>query len=86
VASLVTGIVGLVLGLCGFFGFFGVVGIVGLAGVVCGVLARRDIRGSAGARSGDGMALAGIVTGSIGVLAAVANLALIVAVVSATAT
>lgn len=83
IASLVTGILGTVLGLCGFFGFFGVVGIIGLGGIICGALAKKEIRRSGGAKTGDGMALAGIITGSIGVAIALANVALFVVVVGA---
>jgi hypothetical protein len=82
VASMVTGIVGVVLGFCGFFGFFGFVGLIGIAGVICGVLAKQDIRRSGGAKTGDGMALAGIITGAVGAAIGVANIALIAFVVS----
>lgn len=82
VASMVTGIVGVVLGFCGFFGFFGFVGLIGIAGIVCGVLAKKDIRRSGGAKTGDGMALAGIITGAVGAVIGLANIALIVFVVT----
>lgn len=56
------------------------VGILGPLPVVLGVLARREIAGSGGRQRGDGMALAGIVTGA---LALVISLLVVVAVVVA---
>ena len=61
-ASLITGIATLVFSLC-CLGFLGVIAIV------LGVKARKEIRLSAGAQSGDGLALGGIVTGAVAVLA-----------------
>ncbi|MDX6300701.1 MAG: hypothetical protein QOF53_1915, partial [Nocardioidaceae bacterium] len=71
VAALWTGIGLLVLSLCG-------VGVFGIVPIVLGVKARREIRASSGQQTGDGMALAGVITGA---LAFVVSLALIVGVV-----
>jgi hypothetical protein len=71
VAALWSGIGLLVLSLCG-------VGVFGVVPIVLGVKARSEIRASGGQQTGDGMALAGIITGA---LASVVSLALIVGVV-----
>jgi hypothetical protein len=71
VAALWTGIGLLVLSLCG-------VGVFGIVPIVLGVKARGEIRASGGQQTGDGMALAGVITGA---LAFVVSLALIVGVV-----
>ena len=55
-------VVALVCGLASFV----VCPLIGIAGIVTGVQARRQIAQSAGAEKGDGMALAGIITGAIG--------------------
>jgi hypothetical protein len=39
-------------------------GVGWIAGIVCGVIARRQIRASGGAQTGDGVALAGIIVGA----------------------
>lgn len=44
-------------------------GLGSLAGLVLGVMARREIRRAEGGQSGDGVALAGIVIGALGLLA-----------------
>lgn len=68
-AALITGVSTLVLSWCCGFGILGVVAIV------LGVKARGEIRMSGGRQDGDGMALAGIITGAaaivIGLLALV---------------
>jgi uncharacterized protein DUF4190 len=57
----------LVLGLISLVGIFCYIGLfVGIPAIILGALARRDIRRSGGAVGGSGMALAGIITGSIG--------------------
>jgi hypothetical protein len=61
-ASLVTGIASLVLSWCCGLG------IVGVVAIVLGVKARAEIRASGGQQEGDGLALAGIVTGTIAVV------------------
>jgi hypothetical protein len=61
IASLVTGLVGLLTFCCGFFV------VTSIVAIVLGFLARKDIRASDGQLKGDGMALAGIITGCIGV-------------------
>ncbi len=43
-------------------------GLVGIVPVLLGIRARREIRERQGAQSGDGIALAGIITGAIAVL------------------
>lgn len=75
-ASLITGISTLVLSpCCGM-------GIVGVVAVVLGVKARREIRDSGGFQSGDGMALAGIVTGALAILVGIATVVLIVGLIA----
>jgi hypothetical protein len=71
-ASLVTGIATLVLSWCCGFGIAGVVPIV------LGVKARNEIRASGGRQSGDGMALAGIITGACAIVLGVLLLALVI--------
>lgn len=71
IASLVTGLVGLITLCCGFFV------ISSIVGVVLGVLARRDIRASNGTLGGGGMALTGIISGAVGIVAVVVWLALV---------
>jgi hypothetical protein len=64
IVSLIAGIVGLTL-----------LPIVGsIAAVITGYMARKEIRASAGAISGDGMALAGLIMGWIGVALSVVGL------------
>lgn len=53
-------IVSLIAGICGLF-FFG-----SLIAVICGHIARANIRDSHGMQTGDGMALGGLVLGYIG--------------------
>lgn len=60
-ASLVTGIVSVVLSWCPGLG------VVGVVAIVLGVKARNEIQASGGTQQGDGLALGGIVTGSIAV-------------------
>ena len=73
-AALVTGVTTLVLAWCVGFG------LVGLLAVFLGVRARQEIRASGGRQTGDGIALAGIVTGTIA--AVVGLLALVVIIVA----
>ena len=61
-ASMVTGISSLVLSWCCGLG------LVGIVAVVLGVKARAEIQASRGSQDGDGMALAGIVTGAVAAL------------------
>ena len=75
-ASLVTGIATLVLSWCCGFGVAGVVAIV------LGVKARNEIRASGGRQSGDGMALAGIITGACAIAFAVLVLALVIVAIA----
>lgn len=63
ILSMVAGIVSIV-GSCLCCG----VGVAGIAAIVLGILGQREIRQSNGAKSGSGMAIAGIVTGVIGLL------------------
>ncbi len=70
--ALITGISSLVLfWCCGL-------GIAGVVAIVLGVKARNEIRAGGGAQSGDGMALAGIVTGAIAVVLGVLALAFLI--------
>jgi hypothetical protein len=57
-------------------------GLVGLVAIVLGVKARREVRLSGGRLHGDGLALAGIVTGLVAVVLGVLVLVLAVAFVS----
>jgi hypothetical protein len=52
-------------------------GLLGLVAVVLGVKARSEIRMSGGRQDGDGMALAGIITGAVAALIGLLALALI---------
>ena len=40
-------------------------GLGSIAGIVCGVLARNQIKASNGLEKGDGLALAGIIVGAV---------------------
>lgn len=60
VASLVTGIVSLVLCCAGV--------IPGIFAIVSGAVARKQVAASGGRQSGEGMAVAGLVTGIIGTI------------------
>ncbi len=53
-------------------------GILGLVPIVLGVMARGEIRRNGGQQGGDGMAIAGIVMGSIAVVLSIAFIVLIV--------
>ena len=59
IASLVLGILSLLMFCCCGFVF-------GIPGIVCGHVARAQIRESDGAQTGDGIALAGLIVGYIG--------------------
>jgi hypothetical protein len=72
IASLVTGLVGLLTICCGFFVISSVVGIV------MGILARKDIRQSGGQLKGEGMAMAGLITGAVGVALLILSIILVV--------
>lgn len=72
-ASLVIGVSTLVLSWCCGFG------VLGALAVALGVKARREIRMSQHWQTGDGLALAGIVTGAVAVLFGLAALVLVVA-------
>jgi hypothetical protein len=77
-AALITGLTTLVLSWCCGLGIAGVVAIV------LGVKARNEIRASGGHQEGDGMALAGIITGAVAVVLGLVVLAfIIIALVSA---
>ena len=72
IASLVVSVVAMV-GLCGY----GLGGYLGIVGLVLGVVARRQIRERG--NGGDGLALAGVIVGSIATaIAVLATLALVV--------
>ena len=72
VAALWTGIGALVLTLCCG------AGVLGLVPIVLGVKARSEIRATGGQQDGDGMAVAGIVTGAVAVVLSIAFIAVIV--------
>jgi hypothetical protein len=48
--------------------WLGLFGIGGIIGIIAGIVARNEIAASRGAQSGDGLALAGIILGSVNVL------------------
>jgi hypothetical protein len=76
-ASLITGLVTLVLSWCCG------AGLLGLVAVVLGVKARGEIRMCGGRQDGDGMALAGIITGAVAAVIGLLAIAVIgVALVS----
>jgi hypothetical protein len=54
------------------------IGILGVVPIVLGVKARNEIRASGGQQAGDGMALAGIITGAVAVLLGIVTLVVIV--------
>ena len=72
IAAMWTGIGALALTLCCG------AGVLGLLPIVLGVKARSEIRASGGHQEGDGMALAGIITGAFAVLLSVVVIAAIV--------
>ncbi len=74
-AALWTGI-GLLVTSCCLLGFLGFIPIL------LGVRARREIRESGGQQGGDGMALAGIITGAVAIVISLLALALLVGVVA----
>jgi hypothetical protein len=77
VAAMWTGIGALVLTFCCGGGILGVVPIV------LGVKARKEIRAGGGQQEGDGMALAGIITGAIAIVLSLVVIAFIVIAVVA---
>lgn len=77
-AALITGITTLVLSWCCGFG------VLGLAAVVLGMKGRSEIRRSGGTQSGEGIALAGIVTGAIAVVVGLVTLVVVVVVIAGT--
>jgi len=79
-AALWTGIGSIVLTLCCGLGILGVVPIV------LGVKARGEIRAAGGQQEGDGMALAGIITGAVAIVLSLAFIAVIaISILSGTA-
>jgi hypothetical protein len=71
-AALWTGIASLVLVFCCGLG------ITGILPIVLGVKARAEIRATGGQQEGDGMALAGIITGAVAVVLSLVVIAVIV--------
>ena len=74
-ASMITGVSTLVLSWCCGLGLLGVVA------VFLGIRARTEIRLSGGAESGEGLAVAGIVTGVLAALIGLLTVVLVVLVV-----
>lgn len=74
-AAMVTGVSSLVLSWCCGLG------VLGLVAVFLGVRARTEIRLSAGTQSGDGLAIAGIVTGALATVVGLLVVVLVVLVV-----
>lgn len=70
VASMVTGLVGLLTLCCGLFV------ASSIAAIVLSVLAKKDIRSSNGQLKGEGMALTGLITGIIGIALIVLSIVL----------
>lgn len=66
IIALVAGIVSIPAMCC-----YGVGVVPGIAGVVLGFLGRKEIRESNGTKTGDGMALAGLITGAVGIALAI---------------
>lgn len=58
--SMILGIVSIPLAFC-----YGIGILFGIAAFITGLIARRQIKDSAGTQSGDGMAIAGVVMGAI---------------------
>lgn len=75
-AALITGITTLLLSWCCGLGVLGVIAIV------LGVQGRAEIRRSPGIQTGDGLALAGIITGSIAIVVGLLVLVLIAVVIA----
>lgn len=71
-ASLIVGITTLVLSWCCG------VGILGAVAIVLGVRARGEVQASQGRQTGEGMAVAGIVTGVLAMLIGLASVAVII--------
>ena len=65
--ALGVGVTSIVLGCC-----LALFGLGGIASIILGVQARREIAASGGTQSGEGLAIAGIVTGIVAVLLGVA--------------
>ena len=59
---MITGIVSIV-GLCCTFG-----GLLGIVSIILGLISRGEIVRSNGTQTGEGMSIAGIVTGAVGIL------------------
>lgn len=72
IISLIAGIASIVLACCCTF-----LSLVGVAGIICGVLARKEIAESHGSKTGAGMALAGIITGAVGIALGIVSVLLI---------
>lgn len=64
--------------IAGILGWLGVVGIGGLAAVICGHVAKNQIRASAGRMSGDGLATAGLILGYLNIALTIAGICLVV--------
>ena len=75
-SALIVGITTLVLSWCCGFG------VLGLVAVVLGMKGRSEIRRSGGAQGGEGIALAGVVTGAVAVLVGLVVLVAVIAVIA----
>jgi len=76
--SMILGIVGVVLAF-----FYGIGAIPAIVAVILGHIGMGQIKNSAGTQGGNGMALAGLITGYIGIGIAVLYVVIIVLVISA---
>ena len=69
IASMVLGIVSIPLSCCCYIGV-----IPGILAIVFGVLSRKEIQKSLGNQKGDGMALAGLILGAVGLLLVIGSI------------
>jgi hypothetical protein len=72
-------IVSLILGIANFF----CCGIIAPVALVLGIMSRSKIRASGGALRGEGLALAGIILGAIGILELIVSIIYTIAAVTA---
>jgi len=71
-----TGLAMLLTSICGL-------GVLGFVPITLGVLARREISRSGGRQGGDGMALAGIITGAVATVLSLLLIAVVVLLLAA---
>ncbi|KAF0106238.1 MAG: hypothetical protein FD146_2750 [Anaerolineaceae bacterium] len=81
IASLVLGIVSVPMSFCYGGGI-----LFAIPAFIMGLVARRQIKESGNTQSGDGMALAGMITGGVGVLGSLAFIAILIFAILLSAT